>query len=246
MRVGRGPTPTAPDHRREQTLVTGLLRAWSGDPIKAICVLGHHYTPAELAFAALKGADAAMTDLLARAAPEADCTLHLAMVSIEESGAAEYNGEWYGRRGRWRDDDPDVYEVVEVTDRVQKLTDWRQPTDEPGALGPIPYRDDELCPHAGRDEDCGQLRAPGGATQVGPGEPAEAVPALTRRDTPGGSGSQEPAGRMPSSQDRSCDCQDPVGSGGTVVLGTPVAGVPGNAPKFGFSAAGLTASLNSA
>lgn len=44
----------------------------------------HAYSPAELSFAALKGAEAVRV-----AAEQAACELHLAPVSIEESGGAD-------------------------------------------------------------------------------------------------------------------------------------------------------------
>ena len=58
-------------------------------PEKIVWPLEHAYTPAELAFEKLKGADAAVAKLLATAAPLANCDLHLALLSIWESGSAE-------------------------------------------------------------------------------------------------------------------------------------------------------------
>ena len=72
-----------------------LLRSWASaedEPDKLILPLEHAYTPAELSFSALKGADAGVASVLVKAAAEADCDLHLALVSIEESGSAEHTG----------------------------------------------------------------------------------------------------------------------------------------------------------
>ena len=63
--------------------------------------LEHAYTPAELGFAALKGADAAVAGVLTTAAQQARCDLHLALLTVEESGAAEYSESYGSRRGRW-------------------------------------------------------------------------------------------------------------------------------------------------
>jgi len=52
--------------------------------------LEHAYTPAELSFQCPQGADAGVASVLVKAAAEADCDLHLALVSIEESGSAEH------------------------------------------------------------------------------------------------------------------------------------------------------------
>ena len=96
-----------------------VLRTWASaedEPDKLILPLEHAYTPAELSFGALKGADAGVASVLVKAAAEADCDLHLALVSIEESGSAEHTG-YYGRR--WgRDEESESFEVAEVFDRA--------------------------------------------------------------------------------------------------------------------------------
>ena len=51
----------APDYRAQRARAAALLRRWAGaadEPDKLILPLEHAYTPAELSFAALKGADA--------------------------------------------------------------------------------------------------------------------------------------------------------------------------------------------
>ena len=90
-------------HRRRHTRKAWVAGKRSPDddaPEKIVYPLEHAYTPAELGFAALKGADAA-AGVLDAAAPQADCDLHLALTSIEESGAAEYTAYYGSRRGRW-------------------------------------------------------------------------------------------------------------------------------------------------
>ena len=135
--------------------VTALLRQWSAakdaldddSPEKLLYPLEHAYTPAELAFEALKGADAAVADVLVAAASAADCDLHLALVSITESGSAEHIGYYGSRRRRWSDDeDEEDFEVSEVHDRSEALSDWRRPDGSQPALGDVPFMEDELCP----------------------------------------------------------------------------------------------------
>jgi hypothetical protein len=89
--------------------------------------LEHAYTQAELGFETLKGVDAAVAGVLASAASEADCELHLALVSIEESGGAEYSGD-YGRGRGWSGPDADDFEAGEVDDRAVSLSDGERPT----------------------------------------------------------------------------------------------------------------------
>ena len=154
-RQGRGQLPTPPDYDTEQAHVTALLQQWSDgkdapdddSPAKLLYPLEHAYTPAELAFEALKGADAAIAAVLVAAAAAADCDLHLALVSIKESGSAEHIG-YYGSRRRWGADEEDEedFEVGEVHDRHEALADWRRPDGSQPALGDLPFMEDELCP----------------------------------------------------------------------------------------------------
>lgn len=147
----------APDFRTEQSRVARLLRSWpdaEDEPDKLILPLEHAYTPAELSFGTLKGADAGIASVLVKAAAEADCDVHLALVSIEESGIAEHSGDYgYGRR-RWSryndddddDDDSDEFEVVEVSDRALILSEWRRPDGTDADFSNFPFDETELCP----------------------------------------------------------------------------------------------------
>jgi hypothetical protein len=162
-RTGRGRLPRPPSYDKEAAVLERLLRAWCNEtakpdadrPLKLVYPLAHAYTPAELSFAALKGADAAAATVLTAAAGDAACDLHLALLRIEESGAAEYNG-YAGRRwrSRYHDDDEedrdggddDEFRVAEVFDRSLTLSDWRRPDGREASLGPLPFNDDEVCP----------------------------------------------------------------------------------------------------
>ncbi len=148
---GRAPEP--PDHRAEQARAAALLREWDEDgPVKLVLPLEHAYTPAELGFPALKGADAAVAGVLAVAAPQARCDLHLALLTVEESGPAEYTGGYGWRRGG-REDDEDSFEVVEVSNRDVALSGWRSPDGAAPAIGPIPVdEDEELSPPGACDD----------------------------------------------------------------------------------------------
>ena len=160
LRRGKGSPPAAPSYRPEQRRLTTLLQRWgtakqtagAETPEKLVYLLEHSYTPAELSFAALKGADAAQAGVLAAAARDARCDLHLALLTIEESGAAEYAEDYYPpRHGRWTDED-DAFEAAEVFDRSMMLSDWRHPGGDAVSLGPIPVGEDEFAP-PGAGED---------------------------------------------------------------------------------------------
>ena len=155
IRRGKGKAPQPPNYMKEQDQVATLLRDWRGRmeadgdasvPRKLVYPLEHAYTAPELEFSRLKGADAAAAGVLAGAASQADCALHLALVTLEEFGSAEY-GENHGHR-RWsRDgDDGEDFEVGEIDDWNIALSDWRAPDGNPVSWGEIPVTDDELSP----------------------------------------------------------------------------------------------------
>jgi predicted 2-oxoglutarate/Fe(II)-dependent dioxygenase YbiX len=160
VREGRGRLPRPPDYKAETQRIAALLAAWGAGewgsdeeaPCKLVYPLEHAYTPAELSFQALKGADAAAAAVLAAAAQRSGCELHAALLTIEESGSAEYTG--YSGRS-WRDDEDDddgeddegdEFEIVEVCDSSATLSDWRSPDGAAADLGVFPVEEIELCP----------------------------------------------------------------------------------------------------
>jgi hypothetical protein len=81
--VGKKRLLKAPDYRAEHGRVVELLRNWAGtedEPDKLILPLEHAYTPAELSFHALKGADAGLASVLVKAAAEAEVSFPLAAI----------------------------------------------------------------------------------------------------------------------------------------------------------------------
>ena len=114
-------------------------------PEKLVYLLDHAYTPAELGFPALKGADAAAAGVLAAAAQQAHCDLHLALLTVEESGAAEYADTYRPRRSRW-DQEEEAFEAGEVSDRSVELSEWRRLDGKEAVLGPVPVEEDEFSP----------------------------------------------------------------------------------------------------
>lgn len=151
-----GVPPEPPSYAGEQARVADLLRHWADakaqpdddTPEKLIYPLEHAYSSAELAFAALKGVDAAVAEVVRVAAEQAACELHLALVSIKESGGAQYYGDDYGyRRGRRRyEQDGEDFEIGEVYDRYLRLTDWRKPDGQRPDMIAFPFAESELCP----------------------------------------------------------------------------------------------------
>lgn len=147
-----GERPIAPDYGEQIERVAAALRAWGTDPegpVKIVYPLAHHYTPAELSFAALKNADAAQAAVLVQAAARADCVARLAMISIRQSGSAEpvWSGSWQRRY------EVEEFEVIEVVDETWTLEDWRRPDDTPDPLGAIEIEPEELAPEGELDDE---------------------------------------------------------------------------------------------
>lgn len=160
-RKGSGRLPRPPSYERETAALGRLLRRWceelvrsdEGRPLKLVYPLEHAYTPAELSFAALKGADAAAASVLTTAAGNAGCELHVALLHVEESGAAEYNGDprprWRSRfhdDGDYEGDYDDELRAAVICDRSLTLSDLRRPDNAVVSLGWLPFSDDEVCP----------------------------------------------------------------------------------------------------
>lgn len=140
--------PKPPDHRTEQKRIAERLRQWADsgeEPDKLILPLEHAYTPAELSFERLKGRDAAVASVLVGAAAQVECDLHLALVSIEESGSATYADDYRGR-GWGDEDDDEAFEVEEVTDRDLTLSHLQRPDGGASDFADFPFSEKELCP----------------------------------------------------------------------------------------------------
>jgi len=159
LRRGRGKPPEPPDYSAERTSAAALLRQWTETAatpdnetsLKLVHLLEHAYSPAELGFDTLKGADAAAAGVLSAAARQSCCDLHLALLTREESGSAEHTG--YSRRGRRYDDDgDDEFEISEVFDWSVRLSEWRTLDGSPSPLGEIPVMDTELSPPGAFDD----------------------------------------------------------------------------------------------
>lgn len=153
IRQGAGQLPQPPAYDDEVDRVAAMLGQWCRDlaladcprPKKLIYPLEHIYTPAEIGFAGLKNADAAIAAVLREAARLADCELHLALVRISESGSAEATG-YYQPRGYYDDVQPDGYEIGEICERDLTLSDWSAPDGTRPALIDLPFLETELCP----------------------------------------------------------------------------------------------------
>ena len=118
--------------------------ATSDPPEKLVWLLEHDYSIAGLSFETLKNTDAAVGRTLIAAAAQADCTLHAAIVHVEEVGAVNYLGGNYIRE--IEDISPDEYELFDIIDWICELDDWVHPELGSTAYGQLALEENELMP----------------------------------------------------------------------------------------------------
>lgn len=162
-RTGKRNNPiTAPLYDSEANRVGAILEQTfkkSNAPAKLAWLLEHQYSPAGLSFSGLKGRDAALAKVVRQAARQAECALHLGIVHIEESGAAQpyFDGDYGGARrwGRYDDDDDDdvvedaeteEFEVIEVFDGLRHIDQWIDTNDGAVEFGSLPIGNGEILP----------------------------------------------------------------------------------------------------
>ncbi|MBW0000927.1 MAG: 2OG-Fe(II) oxygenase [Verrucomicrobia bacterium] len=158
----------APDYDAEIAAAAKLLADWTKGPEtapKLVYLLEHQYSPAGLSFSGLKNADAARGRVLVQAAQRAGWAVHLGIVHIEETGPAELTGydPYYDRSGwgRGYDEDEgeedeaaeDDFEVVEISDSRQYLSNWVDLQDRAVDFGKIPLGAGELFPEGALDDE---------------------------------------------------------------------------------------------
>ena len=155
----------APDYESEIASAAKLIADQIKRPDRApkiVYLLEHQYSIAGLSFSALKNADSARAKVLSQAAERAGCGVYLGIVHIEEAGSAEAVYSLPYRRSSWReDDDPDGayetgeddFEVVEVFDSRQYISDWVDLQDRAIDFGAIPIAKGELFPKGALDDE---------------------------------------------------------------------------------------------
>lgn len=157
VRAGKGKAPRPPEYSRQKRQLVRLMSAWREDEdrsIKLAYPLSHEYTEAEMSWDTLKGADAAVAEVVAEAAREADCTVYLAMISVYETGSAMpvySENRRYGRYSYDDEDEDEEFEVVSCDERSASLSRWFTPGGDLADLGVIPLLDEEISPPGALD-----------------------------------------------------------------------------------------------
>ncbi len=118
--------------------------ATSDAPEKLVWLLEHDYSIAGLSFETLKNTDATVGRALIAAAAQADCSLHAAIVHVDEYAAAAYLGRDYV----WEIEDigADEYELYDIIERRCELDDWVHPDLGASAYGQLALAQNELMP----------------------------------------------------------------------------------------------------
>ncbi len=151
--LNKSSRPAPPIYDKPRDAVSKLLAEWGErDPIKLVYPLEHAYTADALAFDTLKGVDATRAALLVAAAEQVRCDAHLALLTVEEGGIAEHVvGPRYHRR-HWSDEEEeDEFEAIEVCERTESLSEWRQPNGYDPGFGTLPLDESELVPPGALD-----------------------------------------------------------------------------------------------
>ena len=152
LRPGDRDTPReAPDYGRQIAGIARQLAAWSreeGAAGKLVWLLDHEYSESGLSFAALKNSDAAVAQVLTPAAERAGCELYAAVVHIEESGEASFDGD-YG--GDWDEGDVEDMDIEEPCDDERWLDGWVDRDGGRPAFAEIPLEPGELLPAGALD-----------------------------------------------------------------------------------------------
>ena len=144
LRPGDKETPRdAPDHSDHIRNIREQLIRWrDGEygPDKLVWLLEHDYSEAGLSWDVLKNADSALAGVLKKAASQADCEIHAAILHIEEQGSPDYS------RYDPYEDSADEVAIDEIFDASYWLDTWNAPEATQPDLGRIPLQPEETLP----------------------------------------------------------------------------------------------------
>ena len=155
VRADDSDTPReAPDYSEQVDGIAKRLVEWrhtEDAADKLVWLLEHEYSEAGLSFDALKNADAALAQTLARAAERADCELYAAIVHIEEHGDATYEGDYLHG---WDTDgiDAEDMEIGELHDSRHWLAGWVSQDGDQPPFGELSLLPEELLPRGALDD----------------------------------------------------------------------------------------------
>jgi len=132
----------APNYADLTHEVAACLNKWrkQGKTEKLVWLLDHGYSEEGLSFDTLKGTDAAVAQVLGRAAERADCSIYAATLHISETGDPEMD-YGYGNEEPISGD-----RLAEVHDRDEHLENWIAPDGSRPQLGKLHLNGGEIHP----------------------------------------------------------------------------------------------------
>ena len=146
------PPATSPDTSSQAHEAGRILATWAageGDPAKLVWLLEHDYSEAGLGVESLKGIDASVARTLAKAVEIADCSLHLAILCIEEEGIPDYDSVY----DQWGSEPDDSAPMEEVYSGSYTLSGWVDcQGSESSSLPEIPLKKGEALPSGALDD----------------------------------------------------------------------------------------------
>lgn len=146
---------TAPLYTQEIKEVASILQnhLLTKGQIKIAWLLEHQYSSAELSFPTLKNKDAALAKVLSQAASQSGCAIHLGIVHIIEEGSAEPEwGSYRHRRYRY-EEEPEDFEILEVTNQAYYINGWVNLENQPTDLGELPIKEGEILPQGALENE---------------------------------------------------------------------------------------------
>ncbi len=148
---------SAPRDSEHIAKIAPLIEEWASDESaeKLGIALDHQYTEGGLSWDALKGTDRAKARVLAEAARQAGCRAFLTLLTLHESGSAEYaggrSGRGYGYGGRrsgygdYGDDgDASDYEMGEIYETSLTANHWSDAEGNRLPIGELVIQEDDL------------------------------------------------------------------------------------------------------
>ena len=156
--------PSAPRKNEHAKEIGQLLKEWNDDENsrKLAITLGHQYTEKGLDWSALKGEDRMQAAVLRDAALAAGCEVHLALLTLHESGSSEGEDYDYDSRSRTRrsrysyeeDEDEDEdgddteagseHEMGEIYESSLVAEHWSDATGASSPIGLMHIEEEEL------------------------------------------------------------------------------------------------------
>jgi len=146
---------TAPRSGSHIEAVANILQSWIASdaedrPDKLAITLDHQYSKDGLSWDTLKGVDRVKADVMREVGRRSGCVVHLAILTLHESGAADEDEQDWGYDDE--EGDSDDYDMAEDFDSELTADDWIDDGGNPVAIGELSVEENEVVSSKGLDE----------------------------------------------------------------------------------------------